>query len=170
MDKKRKVPLGGQSVLLEDVFFTMCRDSMSEITMRVPLCSKDGDFAGNVNLKVTRPRTGGFNIQLLACESLRDTAIMTSLKGQVDWALFHIGAVILVVFYIVGCLVYGLAPHPFSAEDEVCTSNFSCAVDSNNESYVLESIKCVPFDEATTAAQRFADALYFSTVTLTTIG
>lgn len=70
--------------------------------MRVPLLSKDGDFAGNVNIKITRPSTGGFNVTLLSAESLRDTAVLTSIQGQVDWPLFHIGGALLVAYFVLG--------------------------------------------------------------------
>ena len=102
MDDKRKIPLGGQSILLEDVFFSMCRRARAEVEMRVPLLSKDGDFAGNVNIRITRPSTGGFNVTLLSAESLRDTAVLTSIQGQVDWPLFHIGGVVVVAYFVLG--------------------------------------------------------------------
>lgn len=61
--------------------------------------------------------------------------------------------------------MYGLVTEPFQLSADACTTHYGCSSDPTNTT-VITNTTCTP----KTSAERFADAIYFATVTLTTVG
>eukprot|EP00750_Incisomonas_marina_P014321 INCI17637.4.p1 GENE.INCI17637.4~~INCI17637.4.p1 ORF type:complete len:422 (+),score=50.32 INCI17637.4:930-2195(+) len=64
-----------------------------------------------------------------------------------------------------GLFVYGLATEPFQLSADACSTHYQCSSDPANTT-VITNTTCT----TKISAERFADAIYFATVTLTTVG
>ena len=138
-------------------------------------------FAGNVDTLLSRTAEGGIEVQFVKFLELRDVGTVTDLRGLVDMVPVYVAIGILVLYYIVGCVFFGLYPMALRNNDTSDVTENYCLGGSVTQRVVGTSSNLQTDDLLATCDQSlndgsssdcwgFVDAFYFTTATLTTVG
>jgi len=138
-------------------------------------------LAGAVDVMVSKSSDGSISVQFQRFTALRDVGAVTDLRDFIDMKPIYWSIAALVTYYVVGVLFYALYPSALRGNTTSTVVEYEC-VDGQllKTSFTVNDV--LPSDnmrascdqslnnESWSDCSGFADALYFTTATLTTVG
>jgi len=119
----------------------------------------DECFAGSIELIIDQKDDDEIHFEILATLELRNPDETDKLRGYIDWQCMGIASALLLLYYIIGCVFYSQYAYALTGSDDIC-----CVDEPGNANGTLQEGGC-PDGQGT-----FANAFYWSTCTITTIG
>lgn len=120
-------------------------------------------FAGAIELVIDQiDDDNEVHFEILKTLELRNPDERTSVRGVIDWACFGYASLLLLLYYILGCVFYSQYPYALTGSDNVC-----CVAEERDVNGVNATLQEGNCDDGIGS---FANAFYWSTCTITTIG
>ena len=162
VDGLSKDLVGRQTFSLADAFRE--DDGDRRIHKRVSILY-DELFAGSIELIIDQKNDADeVHFEILGTLELRNPDATDKLRGYIDWNCFGIASAMLFLYYVIGCVFYSVYPYALTSDEDICCIDNSSTGSLGPWNGTLQEGGC------SGGAGSFANAFYWSTCTITTIG